>query len=52
MFGFVVLAVSLIGISLSTILSIGQSTELLNELHRLKPESSGGVVLLIVALAS
>jgi deoxycytidine triphosphate deaminase len=52
LFGFVVLAVSLIGISLSTILSIGQSTELIKELHRLKPGSSGGVVLLAVALAS
>jgi deoxycytidine triphosphate deaminase len=50
LFGFVVLAVSLIGVSLSTLLSLAQNTRLIEDIHRLEPSSTGGLVLAIVTL--
>jgi deoxycytidine triphosphate deaminase len=50
--GILVLAVTLLGLSLSTILSIGQSTNITKELHSLKPSSTGGTVLLIATVMS
>jgi deoxycytidine triphosphate deaminase len=52
LFGFVVLAVSLISVSLSTILPLAHNAGLIEDVHNLEPSSTGGLVLIIAALLS
>lgn len=50
--GLLVLSITLVGVSLSTILSIGASAHLVHILHSLTPSSTNGTALLCVLIVS